>query len=701
MSERSFRRDRERRIAAERRREAVRARKVAAAAAATGAFVLGAPAISSAATFTVTQTNDGPIGTTTCVAGDTVGPCNLRDAIEGAANAGGADDIVFAAGISGATITLNSGPLNVIDNNPMSITGGATPASIYIDGAGASMVFDVSGSYYGPPEHDLTLSGMTIQNGNDGPAGGMYVESGDVLLTNSVVSGNTANGAQVSNYTFAAGGGITNGGTLTVDNSTIGGVGNSGNVSDTPQQPYPVFGGGGIDNIGDLTVTDSTITGNGARMSGGGIFNGFTNYPTSLNVSNTTIDNNFAYEGGGIASANFLSKYEGPVGNLGGNHLQLSDSTVSGNHAFVDGGGIGIKYLGGSTRWKIDHSTISGNDTYDNSGGGVSVGYFGYGGPGFSLPNSGTLEVVDSTISGNTADNDGGGVMVNANAEKYEGTVQFKNSTIASNEAYDEGGGIAISYTDPEYASYGPTVFSTIVGDNEEDGAPGDLAQSGQPLAAEPAAAGEGGAFDLSFSLVETPGSAPIIETPAGSNIFAVDPQLGVLDDNGGPTLTQLPSINSPVVDKGSAPGSLTTDQRGDPRTVDTSPANAHDGTDIGSVELPAGPPGPPGPPPPPPGGETKVGTLKKKHTKRRRVVRTKNDVAKVRLTFKSNNLSVTFKCSVDGGPFAPCTSPFVTPLTSAPGKGKNHSISIQQVDASGNPVGNVRVFKFRVVLKD
>jgi putative cofactor-binding repeat protein len=685
MSERSFRRDRERRIAAERRRDTVRARKAAAAAAVTGAFVLAAPAISSAATFTVTQTNDGPLGTTTCVAGDTVGPCNLRDAIDAAATAAGADDIVFAASISGDTITLNSGRLLVNDNNPLTIYGGPTPASIHVDGDGTSMVFDTSSD-------DLTLSGLTVQNGHDTPAGGIFVEFGDVLLSNSVVTGNTADGAQVYNYTFVAGGGITNRGSLTVDNTSI-----SDNLSDVQTFPYPAFGGGGIDNVGDLTVTHSTITGNNAGMSGGGIFNGFTNYPTSLEVSDTTIEDNSAYLGGGISSSNFLGDEDySSVGNLGGNPLHVTNSTISGNHAFFDGGGVEVKYLGGSTRWKIDHSTISGNNAVNGNGGGLSVGWPDFFPPtAFKYaPNAGTLEVVDSTLSGNHGNDYGGGVMVNQNAEKYEGTVKFRNSTIASNFAYNGGGGIYQSYTNPDNGPYfGASLFSTIVGDNTlGDGSSSDLEEGTD--APSPGAS----PFELSFSLVEAPLDSILTQNPAGSNLIGVDAQLGALANNGGPTLTELPSINSPVVDKGSAPGDLTTDQRGLPRTVDTSPANAHDGTDIGAVELPAGPPGPP---PPPGGGETKVGTLKKKHKKRRRVVRTKNNVAKVRLTFRSNNPAVTFKCSVDGGAFAACTSPFVTPLTSAPGKGKNHSIAIEQVDSSGNPVGNVRVFKFRVVLKD
>src|SRR4051794_34218422 len=690
MSERSFRRDRERRMAAEKRREATRARKAAAAAAVTGAFVLAAPAVSSAATFTVNQTNDAPIGTTTCAPDTNTDPCNLRDAIAGADTAAGADQIVFDSAITGDTITLNSGPLYVNDSDPLTIYGGPTPDSIYIDGNDDSMVFDVGGTNYSPPAYGLTLSGLTVQNGDDGPAGGIFVESGRVLLTNSTVTGNTAHGAQVDKYSFAGGGGITNRGEMLVENSTV-----SGNSSDVNNSdPYPIYGGGGIDNLGDLTVNSSTITGNGSRLLGGGIFNGWTNYPISLKVNDTEIYNNFAYEGGGVASSSFFG-FNGfaPQGDIASSRATLSNSTISGNHSVIDGGGVGIKYLGGSARWKIDHSTIYGNETYVNNGGGVAVGYQCCG-PFSSLPNSGSLEVVDSTISGNHADNYGGGVMVAHNAEKYADTVNIRNSTIASNDAYDGGGGIYQDYAGGG-TYYGVSLFSTIVGDNTLTGGPPNDLEEGADFASP----GET-PFDLSFSLVEAPGDSLLNENPPGSNLIGVDPQLSPLGDNGGLTQTYLPSVTSPVVDRGSAPGDLTTDQRGAPRTVDTSPPNADDGTDIGSVELATGPPVAPTPTPTPQ-GNTKVGTLKKKHKKRRRVIRTKNKITKIRLTFRSNVPGVTFKCSVDGGPFEACASPFVTKVTAGPGKGKNHSVSIEQVDSAGNPVGKVRVFRFRVVLKD
>jgi len=148
------------------------------------------------------------------------------------------------------------------------------------------------------------------------------------------------------------------------------------------------------------------------------------------------------------------------------------------------------------------------------------------------------------------------------------------------------------------------------------------------------------------------------------------------------------------VVDKGSAPGNLTTDQRGDPRTVDTSPANADNGTDIGSVELATGPP------PPPSGGAagTKVHGIKKKHKKRKHVLRTKKKSVKIHVTFSSSTPGVTFRCSVDGGSAAPCTSPFSPSVSSAPGAGKIHTVTITAVDSAGNVVGTPRTIRFRII---
>jgi hypothetical protein len=294
--------------------------------------------------------------------------------------------------------------------------------------------------------------------------------------------------------------------------------------------------------------------------------------------------------------------------------------------------------------------------------------------------------LVDSTISGNQASYAGGGVYASGYAQKYHDGVQIQNSTVASNTA-NYAGGIALGGTDGGPNDKYPvhtTVGSTIVADNT----PNDIDQDGGGL--------PGTGFDLSFDLIENAsGSAEITELPPGSNIFGADPQLGPLANNGGPTRTQLPAISSPVVDKGNAPSGLTTDQRGEPRTVDTSPANANDGTDIGAVELPTGPPVP---------GSgnlgTKVHNVKKKHKKRRRIIRTFHNSVKIHLTFSSPVAGAVFTCSVDGGAFEPCTSPFSARLKSAPGHGAPHSITIVTKDQAGNQLGKPKTFKFRIIKK-
>ncbi|MGE3468467.1 MAG: choice-of-anchor Q domain-containing protein, partial [Pyrinomonadaceae bacterium] len=89
------------------------------------------------------------------------------------------------------------------------------------------------------------------------------------------------------------------------------------------------------------------------------------------------------------------------------------------------------------------------------------------------------------------------------------------------------------------------------------------------------------------------------------TNITGVDPNLGPLQNNGGPTLTHLPNAGSPVIDK-SAFFNTTEDQRGLARLVDDHTiANAPggNGSDMGSVEVQGG--GGPTPTPTPPASPT------------------------------------------------------------------------------------------------
>jgi energy-coupling factor transporter ATP-binding protein EcfA2 len=160
----------------------------------------------------------------------------------------------------------------------------------------------------------LTITNSTITNN----IGEIYNTGGPMTITNSIISNmnrnnpnktidntsppiyNSTDGSLTikdstiaDNISYFNGGGIYNGGQLTISGSTI-----SGNSK--PSVPdYPFNNGGGITNDegGTLTITNSTIAGNTAGESGGGI----ANLHGKTLISFCTIYGNSARAGGGIA----------------------------------------------------------------------------------------------------------------------------------------------------------------------------------------------------------------------------------------------------------------------------------------------------------------------------------------------------------------------------------------------------------------
>jgi hypothetical protein len=61
--------------------------------------------------------------------------------------------------------------------------------------------------------------------------------------------------------------------------------------------------------------------------------------------------------------------------------------------------------------------------------------------------------------------------------------------------------------------------------------------------------------------------------------------------------------------------------------------------------------------------------------------------------SFNSSEPGSTFECSLDGGPFAPCGSPFTTPPL-APG---SHTLAVRSRDAAGNVDQTPTVYTFRI----
>ena len=175
---------------------------------------------------------------------------------------------------------------------------GAGASTTTVNGNVAGSVFTVSGT--------VTLSGLTMTNGGGANAGyGGGIDNGGTLtVTDSTVSDNNS---------LYFGGGIWNTGILTVTGSTL-----SGNTT-------AAFGGGIDNNGGTLTVTGSTLSGNSAGAQAGGIK---TDRGT-VTITNSTLSGNSATLagsiGGGIES--YLSA------------TTVVDSTLSGNGA-ASGGNI-------------------------------------------------------------------------------------------------------------------------------------------------------------------------------------------------------------------------------------------------------------------------------------------------------------------------------------------------------------------------
>jgi hypothetical protein len=161
------------------------------------------------------------------------------------------------------------------------------------------------------------------------------------------------------------GGGIVNGGTLTLNNTIV-----SGNSA-------PI--GGGIFNVnGTVTVSRSTLSGNSALYNGlgpsgfgGGIFNYAEGGFATVTVTNSTLSGNDALDSGGIANDDPNCT------------VTVTNSTLSGNSATLDSGGIGNGGLVHSRNTIIAGNTApTGSDLIGNL---ASQGYnlIG-GGSGFS-----------------------------------------------------------------------------------------------------------------------------------------------------------------------------------------------------------------------------------------------------------------------------------------------------------------------------
>ena len=305
------------------------------------ALASGACCAAPSTTTIITVTDGGDAGgAMTCTLRQAIDAANVH-ATAGTCVAGSVNEIVFAAPLANAVITLQQGQLSV--TQPLTIVGSGQ----MLDAYNASRLFEISNATFSASH--LALGGGNAA-GNNG--GAVYISgSTDTRLDHCAIYGGSAHsggGIGMSNsnvtivdsqikFSFAtnSGGGIDvrSGSTLYVARSTI-----SDNSADS-NGGVAVYGLSGA-NV-PATFVSSTISGNNATTHHGGVYGSFSN----LSLTNTTVYGNTS---GGFGGGVFADR----------SATTLVNSTVSQNSSDAGSGGVGGKISGSIT---LLNSIVAGN----------------------------------------------------------------------------------------------------------------------------------------------------------------------------------------------------------------------------------------------------------------------------------------------------------------------------------------------------
>jgi hypothetical protein len=302
-------------------------------------------------------------------------------------------------------------------------------------------------------------------------------------------------------------------------------------------------------SISGLTIRDGNP--HGIRLDAG-----------ALSVDQCAFENDTVTlgDGGGIAAF--------------GGSLTVTNTTFTNCHAYSARGGA----IYSSVPLHVSGSVFAGNSA--DAGG--------------ALMCEGTASIVNSTISGNSAHNDGGGIQTFAFAD-----VDVVNTTISSNQAGNLGGGIKVSA--------GPLRLRNVTITQNQADADFDGTGSGGGISVDGGSVSfvnsiVAGNFETLFLVsvhVQVDGDCSGTLTSAGYNVMKLkpggctvtgpitmaDPKLGPLQDNGGFGMTHALLSGSPALDGGNPSGC--TDALGAPLTIDQRGSKRPQGArcDIGAYE--------------------------------------------------------------------------------------------------------------------
>jgi hypothetical protein len=441
---------------------------------------------------------------------------------------------------------------------------------------------------------DVAVTGNSVIAPNSGYGGGIYNAPSAVLSAfQSVIAANRVSYPTGVSTFRAAGGGVANYGTLALVDSTV-----SLNTAET--QVYQgdtraLAYGGGVANYGSLSLSTSTLadnavksSGNHASSEGGGLFSagsfsadgalvrgnsafvngvgdsyavggGIRNAEGTAAVSSSSVSNNTASG----AHATYTTPIAEGAGISNSGSMTVTGSVVDGNSAPCGGEdscithGAGVVNFGTLTMVSSD---VSGNTAISVADPALKYVYGG------GIFNAGTLTFDSSTASGNilgskTNESHGGGIY-------STGDLTVVNSTVALNhaDAFKKGSGGGIEDAGTALAVWNSTIAGNVtsgqtqLGGGVETGAGSfrDTVVAGNQASAGP---------DLYGTLKAS--SHDLFQKSAGgsgydpTDLLDVDPILGPLQNNGGPTLTMALLPGSPAIDSGDNTNAPDWDQRG------------------------------------------------------------------------------------------------------------------------------------------
>jgi uncharacterized repeat protein (TIGR01451 family) len=306
--------------------------------------------------------------------------CTLREAIIKANATAGTDTIMLQAGTYTLAIPRNAG------DHSSSLTGtlevqdslniiGAGQATTIIQGGtnfttSVDKVFSFNQDIDSFTDATVSISNLTIQNGHN---------RGNTTITDGW------GGA----FDFDTGNSGNN--TLTVTNCNI----TTNTLTEGEGGGFAIFNtnnGTGFAQITNSTIQNNVTAPSGAGTAGnaGGIF---VASPAGMVMSSSKVINNSANANAGINPVGGGLEIVGPSGNPG--QIAIHGSTITGNHAAGDGGGIW-----NTSKLLVDTSSILGSNAAGGNGGGLWHNA--------SNPDAATLTKV--TITSNTATGSGGGI---------------------------------------------------------------------------------------------------------------------------------------------------------------------------------------------------------------------------------------------------------------------------------------------------